>query len=68
MRSHALDIIPSAVLGGVSGPDCSSFYLPWWGKALLFLLGTPLGWACAALLVAALIALIVIADRRWGSP
>jgi hypothetical protein len=56
-----LALLPGAALA-------SGFYLPWWGEALLFLLGTPLGWACTALLVAVLIALIVVAARRWGSP
>lgn len=45
----------------------SGFSVPWWGDALLFLLGTPLGWACTALLVVALVALIVVAARRWGA-
>lgn len=64
MRALALAIfalLPGAALA-------SGFYLPWWGEALLFLLLTPAGWACAALLVAVLVALIVIAVRRWGSP
>ncbi len=43
----------------------SGFYLPWWGEALMFLLLTPAGWVCA-LLVAAVIALIVVAVRRWS--
>lgn len=46
----------------------SGFNVPWWGEALLFLLGTPLGWACTALLVVVLVVLIVVAARRWGSP
>ena len=42
----------------------SGFNVPWWGDALLFLLLTPLGWACAALLVVVLVATVVIALRR----
>jgi hypothetical protein len=64
MRAIALAIValvPGAALA-------SGFYLPWWGEALMFLLLTPAGWACTVLLVAALIALIVVAARRWGSP
>ena len=64
MRALALAIV--ALLPGAA--LASGFHLPWWGEVLLFLLGTPLGWACTALLVAALIALIVVAARRWGSP
>ena len=64
MRALALAI--AALLPGAA--LASGFYLPWWGHVLLFLLGTPAGWACTALLVAALIALIVVAARRWGSP
>lgn len=62
MRALALAMV--ALLPGAA--LASGFYLPWWGEALLFLLLTPLGWACAALLVAVLIALIVVAARRWG--
>lgn len=42
----------------------SGFNVPWWGDALLFLLLTPAGWACAALVAAVLVALVVIALRR----
>jgi hypothetical protein len=63
MRALALAMV--ALLPGAA--LASGFHLPWWGAVLLFLLGSPLGWACTALLVAALIALIVVAARRWGS-
>lgn len=42
----------------------SGFNVPWWGDALLFLLLTPAGWACAASVLVALVALVVIALRR----
>lgn len=63
MRALALAMV--ALLPGAA--LASGFYLPWWGEALMFLLLTPLGWACAALLVVALVALIVFAGRRWGA-
>jgi hypothetical protein len=63
MRTLALAIV--ALLPGAA--LASGFHLPWWGEVLLLLLLTPLGWACTALLVAALIALIVVAARRWGA-
>ncbi|WP_228897856.1 hypothetical protein [Acidovorax sp. Leaf73] len=61
MRALALAIfalLPGAALA-------SGFYLPWWGEALMFFLLTPVGWACDALLLAAIVALIVFAVKRW---
>ncbi len=47
----------------------SGFNVPWWGDALLFLLLTPAGWACAASVVVVLVALVVFALRRGrGGP
>lgn len=44
----------------------SGFYLPWWGEALFFLLLTPMGWACIALLLVVLVALVILAVTRWA--
>lgn len=44
----------------------SGFYLPWYGKALFFLLFTPWGWACAAIFVAALVAIVIFAVKRFA--
>lgn len=62
---RALAIAAFALLPGAA--LASGFYLPWWAEALFFLLTTPAGWACAALLVAVLVALIVLAAKRWSS-
>lgn len=62
MKSLAIFIfalLPSAAMA-------SGFYLPWWGAALMFLLLTPAGWACSALLLAVMVALIVFAAKRWN--
>lgn len=60
MRALALTIV--ALLPGAA--LASGFYLPWWGHVLLFLLGTPAGWACSALLLAALVAVIVLGVKH----
>lgn len=60
MRAVALAIV--ALLPGAA--LASGFNLPWWGQALLFLLGTPLGWACSALLLAAPVAVIVLGVKH----
>ncbi|MBO9679581.1 MAG: hypothetical protein J7556_15165 [Acidovorax sp.] len=44
----------------------SGFYLPWWGEALFFLLVTPMGWVCVALLLVVLVVLVILAVKRWA--
>ena len=63
MRTLALAII--ALLPGAA--LASGFNLPWWGDALLFLLGAPAGWACSALLLAALVAVIVLGVKHLNN-
>lgn len=59
----AIAVAIAALLPGAA--LASGFYLPWWGAALMFLLLTPAGWACSALLLAVMVALIVFAAKRW---
>lgn len=60
---RALSLFIFALLPGAA--LASGFYLPWWGEALMFLLLTPAGWACSAILLAVMVALIVFAAKRW---
>lgn len=62
MRGIVLAVL--ALLPGIA--MASGFYLPWWGEALLFLLVTPTGWACIALVAVALIGLAVFAWNKRG--
>ena len=62
MRALVLAVL--AFLPGIA--MASGFYLPWWGEALLFLLGTPIGRACLALVAVALIGLAVVAWKKRG--
>lgn len=61
MRALALFIF--ALLPGAA--MASGFYLPWWGETLAFLMLTPAGWACSAILLAVMVTLIVFAAKRW---
>ncbi len=65
MRKTTVALAVAALLATLSKTALASgFYLPWWGEALFFLLVTPAGWACLALVAAALIGLAVYAVKR----
>lgn len=68
MRKTIVSLAVAAFLATLSTTALASgFYMSPLAEAVFLLFFTPAGWACAALLVVVLIALIVFAEKRWGS-